>query len=585
MPDAPPGNRPLPYWDRRYPGRYQWEMEEFRRANVHPTIDDEALAQGRLELTFVWPLDGKLIPLRAIYTDSYPFLRPHIYVTDAAFFPKRHFSPIDGNLCLLGRDSRQWLSSWSVPYLLRKQLRAVFENAGEEDPQGEPAEVWWNSFGRPGSYCLIDSSWSLLSASGPGKLKLLYVARVDSAGELIFCAVVKSVTDSQGNIVADWHGPLPRALQRSAAHEIEVTWERSTTELLPAPPSDPSRLAELCKGRIKFASTFNFAEGEIRGQVHAFLYPTETAFQRQGESWLFILAAGKRQAFYPGKSKPLPIGAHVIRTLRAGPSDLISRTPTVSSLAAKSVAVIGAGAVGAPVSIELARNGVKEIRLLDFDTVEPGNTIRWPLGSSAWGHLKTEALARFIENEYPATKVIYKNHPLGTFSNKIDGDAKVLDSILDGIDLIVDGAASFGITSLISSEAAARSLPLLVLYASPSVAGGVVALFSPTGGCPVCLEWAWQEEPRLIEPPPGMFDEAGLVQPPGCAERTFTGTSFDLGELSLQAMRVATAVLATGVVPATSTVYTLAFQEDGGVRLPSWHKAELAPNPNCSCRV
>jgi hypothetical protein len=116
------------------------------------------------DLSFEWPLDDKLIPLQAIYPDSYPFLRPHIYVTNPAFFPKRHYSPIDGNLCLLGRDSRQWSSSWTVPELLRNQLRGAFENAADEDPQGEPAEVWWNNFGRPGSYCLIDSSWSLLSA-------------------------------------------------------------------------------------------------------------------------------------------------------------------------------------------------------------------------------------------------------------------------------------------------------------------------------------------------------------------------------------------------------------------------------------
>jgi ubiquitin-protein ligase len=165
-------DNPVPHWERRYVGRFQWEMDAFAKAKVAPSIDQDALVEGRLELSFEWPLNDRLIPLRAVYPDSYPFLRPQIFVADPTFFPKRHYSPIDGNLCLIGRDTRQWASSWTVPELLRNQLADVYSDAAKEDPQGEPAEVWWNYFARPGSYCLIDSDWSLLSLDQPGKLKL-----------------------------------------------------------------------------------------------------------------------------------------------------------------------------------------------------------------------------------------------------------------------------------------------------------------------------------------------------------------------------------------------------------------------------
>jgi molybdopterin/thiamine biosynthesis adenylyltransferase len=484
---------------------------------------------------------------------------------------------------LLGRDTRQWSSSWTVPELLQSQLRDVFEN-GNEDPQGEPAEVWWNHFSRPDSYCLIDSSWSLLSVSSPGTLKLLYVAKLDSSGDPVFCAVVKSISDANGTDVAGWTGAMPRAFQGKGVREVEIRWERASKELLPTPLSqDPGiGLAALLKDRLNPASAFDFDEQSKRGQVHAFLYPTETQFQRQGESWLFVLAAGKRKAFYPAKV-PLPLDAYVIRTLRAGPSDLISRAPAISRLSTKSVTVIGSGAVGAPLAIELARNGVGELRLLDFDVVEPGNTVRWPLGSSAWGQLKTKALAEFIESEYPATKVRCVNHCLGTFSpDSGGGDTVALDTSLSGVDLVIDGTASFGTTSLIRDEV--RSLPLLVLYASPSVAGGVVALFAPESGCPVCLECAWQDEPSTIKPPPGMFEEVELVQPPGCAERTFSGTFFDLQELPLQAARVVAGIFADDNTVSSSRVYTLSFHEEAGIRMPSWRKDVLARHPLCSCQ-
>ncbi|MCK1662456.1 ThiF family adenylyltransferase [Bradyrhizobium sp. 151] len=80
---------------------------------------------------------------------------------------------------------------------------------------------------------------------------------------------------------------------------------------------------------------------------------------------------------------------------------MASRAPQASDRSAKKVCVIGTGAIGAPLAIDLARNGVKELRLLDSDIVEPGNSMRWPLGASAWGRSKVEALDAFIKNEFP----------------------------------------------------------------------------------------------------------------------------------------------------------------------------------------
>jgi hypothetical protein len=79
-----------------------------------------------------------------------------------------------------------------------------------------------------------------------------------------------------------------------------------------------------------------------------------------------------------------------------------------------------------------------------------------------------------------------------------------------------------------------------------------------------------------------MFLEAELIQPPGCAERTFTGAFFDLQELSLQAMRVVVGFFSNDRPP-FSVVYTLAFQDEDGVRVPSWRKNKLTPHPQCSC--
>jgi hypothetical protein len=560
----------------------------FAKANVIPEVDQTALTAGRLEIAFDWPLGDKVVPLRVVYPDSYPRLRPHVYLTDPDLFPKRHYSPVDGNLCLLGRDTRQWLSSWTVTELLQKQLQDALEGGANEDPQGEPAEIWWNNFGAPNSYCLIDSAWSLLGTKAPGILKVAYFAQVDQQSDMpVFCAVVKRVLDADEKEVAAWSGPLPSLLQGDAVREMEIPWVRWENELLPTPVAqDPTLgLGELLKGRINTSHGFNFESSSKRGQLFAFLYPTETQFRREGESWFFALAAGKREAFYPNKKNPIPVNPFIIRTLRAGKDDLSSRAPATSKLMNKSVALFGAGAIGAPLAIELARNGISDLRLMDYDVVEPGNTIRWPLGSSAWGRLKGHALVEFIEREYPATKVTYEGHCLGTFVPQSGaGDFSALERTLDRVDLVVDGTASFGATSLIHDQAQSRSLPLVALYASPTLGGGIVSLFMPRSGCPVCLEWAWEDKPNVISPPPGMFDEAELIQPPGCGERTFAGTFFDLQELSLQAMRVVAGFFASERTPSSSTVYTLSFQDENGVRVPHWRTNGLPIHQQCSCQ-
>lgn len=580
---------PAPLWDRHFPGRFQSELDAFAAAGVVPSINQDALADGRLELNFEWRLDNKLLPLRAAYPDSYPFLRPQIFVTDPAFLPKRHYSPLDGNLCLIGRDTRQWASSWTVPQLLREQMRGVFEGSADEDPQAEPAEVWWNTLASPSSYCLIDSSWSLLTIGRPGKLKLFYTAKLDTSGDPVFQAIVTSITDASGQEIAKWNGTLPNKFHGKDVQEIEIPWSQWKQELLPKPPfQDPTfGLEGLLANRANRSLLFDFREqgsqqSSMRGQLHAFVYPTETQFGRRSDAWLFVVTAGKRKAFYPNSKEP--VAPLVVRTLRAGPSDLRSRAIPLTSLSDKTVTVIGLGAVGAPIAIELARNGVGKLKLLDHDVVEPGNSIRWPLGATAWGEMKARALADFIASEYPHTKVSFVKHFLGAIAGENSaGDSTVLGEILEKTDVVVDGTASFGATCLIRDEVRKRSLPLIALYASPSVAGGVVALYTPKGACPVCLEFAWDDDEEGIAAPPGMFEESGLIQPPGCAERTFSGTSFDLQELSLQATRVVAGLLTRGSRSTSTRVYTLAFEDNDGIRAPTWRRDDLPPHSKCTC--
>lgn len=146
------------------------------------------------------------------------------------------------------------------------------------------------------------------------------------------------------------------------------------------------------------------SEGDIR--MSATLKKSELQFQKYGDAWVFVLTYRKnvlrrtRKGFQKAKE-----AAFVLPTYRAGANDIGSRVPSVAALGSKTVAIIGLGSLGSPAVAELAKNGCRKLIVWDCDYVEPGNSIRWAAGASAWGRRKTEFIKENIELEYPWTTV------------------------------------------------------------------------------------------------------------------------------------------------------------------------------------
>lgn len=544
-------------------------------------VDEEALRRGALIVEFDWPLCGRFVPLQAIYPDSFPRLRPVVRLRgDSSSFPRRHCSPIDGNLCLLGRESRQWLQKWTLRKLLDSQLESSLTDTGEEDQQGEPAEYWWNHYGRRGSYCLVDSAWRLGDATA-GTLELRYrLLRKNNDAPQIQAFVTK-IKNAAGDVIEEWSGAVSAEL--AAGKKITIPWIFINETILP--DGRYECIVELMK-RFATVPRFEDVGDSLTARWFAVLYKMETGFQTEGTGWLFPFIYGTRKAFQPVRvGKPrVDQKVVILSTYRAGAVDLGVRAPATGVLRDKKVAVLGLGAVGAPLAIELARNGCRKLHLLDHDVVEPGNSIRWPLGASAWARGKCESLSTFIRQEYPWVEVIEHSHAIGTFTGDQpeNGDHHVLESILSDVDMVVDGTASYGVSTILSDLCRAQGIPLICLYASPPVEGGIVARFTPASGCPTCLEFA-HAAGTIVQPPGFGDDERGLYQPPGCAERTFTGASYDLQELSMQAVRLAVETLGRSDQLHESVVQSLSFVANGNRTPPTWRVDPLPRAEGCSC--
>src|SRR5690606_36020812 len=71
----------------------------------------------------------------------------------------------------------------------------------------------------------------------------------------------------------------------------------------------------------------------------------------------------------------------------------------------KHVLLVGCGAVGGNLAIELAKSGVTKLTLVDSDTLNVENTYRHALGKKYWTDLKVEELKEELERQLPYMQV------------------------------------------------------------------------------------------------------------------------------------------------------------------------------------
>ena len=150
----------------------------------------------------------------------------------------------------------------------------------------------------------------------------------------------------------------------------------------------------------------------------------------------------------------------------------------------------------------MARAGLGEVTFIDFDTVQPGNSLRWPLGRSAWGRGKASALANFIAENYPWTRASFVPGRLGeaiTSSAAVPPHSgNVLAPVFDLLrcaDVVVDASASEEVQLALSHYCKRFGVPYVMGHGTHGVAGGVVARFLPGAeGCFVCLNEHWKDK-------------------------------------------------------------------------------------------
>ena len=550
-----------------WPDRFTWELARLRERGRVTGAGRETAPPGFLVVRYEWDHRGRTLPLAIIYPPGFPLTRPEIRMLRVEDRPRNHCNPVNGNLCFLAHDRHAWQPETSVASYIEDRLPMILDGTPDGEPVAEPMEDWWAALAVPGSAFVIESGWELgTHTCGTLALRVGVVPGRPPA----LRAFVEGVLDGGGGEIARNAGPLP--LEFSAARSIRVPWRLLDEE---PQPDEYERVFGAVSPGTGTTGLIPLADS-LRARIAAVACRTEITHGERGLSWILLVRTGSRRAFEHGRADQIHSGT--ARTLRAGLDDRRSRSPSAGVIAGKRIAIVGLGAVGAPVALDLARNGARSIAMADLDIVTPGNAVRWPLGESAWGRFKVDALADFIAANHAATRTAVARMPIGNLDFRTaEGEGGEFVAALNQADLVVDCSTSFEVERLLARHAGSMGAPLISAYGTAAFTGGVVACFAPGGGCPNCL--LHQYGSGAIARPSGERGDAHAVRLPGCADATFSGASHDLGELSMHAVRVAVRTLRAA--PATSFVETLNFV--GEDRRPAWRFDPFERHPACAC--
>jgi ThiF family protein/E2/UBC family protein B len=583
-------------WWEEYSDRFQSELESLDRQGIRYELDEEARSQGILRLNLFPLVEGRELHLTVIFPDSYPYFPFEVRAPDIRL-PYHQHARVK-SLCLLPRNTRWWQpASDRIGDFISERLPTVLESGASdnissasevEEHQAEPYSDYY--LYHRDSLILVDSGWKIpaLAQSGTISIGVTQPPAGTHPGWLINGALLL-VTDEAGRIVAEATPELARLFPVT----LDGRWVRVDTPVEAAlSEREIFYKAEVADPRPELLKAQTVRDGGIR--IRGVVYPEEIKWRgvgenTRGDAWLFTIEllpspyAAKRKG--KNRWRQEDRAYYLARPGRGGRSDFSARIPELRPLSGACVALFGVGCIGAPSALEFARAGLGELRLLDSDVVDPATVVRWPLGLSASGRGKVQIISRYLNGDYPYTRVDSILHKIGAARTDGPPEQEIMARMLDGASLVYDATAEYGVQHFLSDQAQERGLPYIGIQASQGGWGGLVLRIRPgaTEGCWNCAQLALAD--GTLQAPP--WNEAtGEVQPAGCADPTFTAANFDTMEVALTGVRGAVSVLCSNdseAYPAiTWDVAVLSLRNEGDdVLLPRWSSFQLRRHPAC----
>lgn len=535
-----------PWWT-RYPGTLEAEKAALNAWGKPWSIQQDQFQLDRLVVTVTVEFCGGERELVAFYPDSYPYFMPHVRLRGMKL--PRHHNP-GGYLCLLAQDGDQWSPGQDTLASLLEQQLPILEQviqpgvapdyvATNEEHVGEPLSNFLPYMER--SAIIVPDE---LPPAGILSGTLLLDSRVRAETQPSIIAVLRQISDNAGVPLVDFPAQMLAFKQRSGGIWIRLEGcpelgEGTDNELRKRLYNLALETSPALKKRLHHAK----AGEEI---IVGFLYADQVEWRQAAEDWLFLWLRVNKAAHH-GRTPTAPIVEYgLVRADWAGENSFLKRAPALAPLRSKSVLLVGTGAIGSTLAMQLAKSGIRELRLVDTDHLQVGNSVRWAFGWELAGYPKTEVIAIHIASDYPRTKVVANTFRIGNFqTTQSDGlpfsDYDFLREEMRQVDLVIDATANYRVNHLLADMSQVEGKTYVWLSTTPGAAGGVVGRVNPveTQGCWHCFQHAMSAGVIRYPADNGALD----VQPRGCTHPTFVAAGIDSDEVSILASRLAVATL------------------------------------------
>lgn len=565
----------LPWWE-RYPARLGHEIESLVAEGIRFSIDDEARLKGVLIMSVTIP--ARLTGSQSVQADIrfpefYPQFRPQVSVPSLSL--PHHQDPFGGNLCLIGRDSRMWSEGDTLAWLLVEQLPRVLANAELPDPdQGEPISHYFAY--TPDAVFLIDSDHLPPPSVVSGTARIVVPMAEDMLTSGRPC--VASVAEF------NWVGGSARGSSTTAdrlGSEAMADWVRLENVL---DFESPETLWNEARHRVIAPVDAHRLSPSIGLEFVIILFAEEHAPGEVGTGALVVSRLSDPRTRFERRASKTPSlqeTKSLIRTMRAGRSDLTARAPDLAELADRNVLIVGCGALGSTIADQLARSGVRQLALVDGDRLEPGNLMRHTASIDDVGLNKAAAVAGRAQAANPEITVHVVSERIGAIRLDRGGEGfsppSEIPDIVNKAHLVIDATAEIAVHEVLSDIARADGVPYVYAEVTGGAWGGYVFSSGGAGGaCWNCSELHIQK--KTLSLPAG--DPDATVQPVACAEPTFLGASVDVSEVALHAARTAIVVLAGGRL--SSHLDTVELRDAIGERsFPQWSRQVVEQHVDC----
>lgn len=583
-------------WWIRWPGRLEYELNKLEAAGYRVVKREQET--GLLVLEVLAPAEksgiGELC-LTVTFPDTYPSTAPQVRAPDLGL--RHHQHPFGGTLCLIGRSTFYWHSECYLADLLDTQLRKAITAGAAEDGQGQDeldqAEPFTSYYTyAPGIEFLTDEDVTAMPQQRAGEAAFVLAGPLVPPAESGLRTLGLIESRRYAGVIVHEAGPALRSIFGADAARVSGRWvvmdapvRADCAEAIWEAAADADR-------EVVPVATIDGSQVRIR----AVGFPDERSRSDFGISWVVVIQQTKRAQRRPprrvsgspakrAQERRAADAHHLVRVDRAGAMDLTARSPHTAATSAKSVLVVGCGAIGSVLVDQLARAGVGRFLLVDRDMLEPGNLVRHAGTLRATGLNKAVAMAHHIRTVNPHAEVGAYSLAVGFPVLDVDGrlGGQLLAELVAGVDLVIDASAEVGVQEITADMARTLNKPWLMLSATDGAAGGTVVVVDPDADwCFACFQWHRAE--GTIPFPVELT--GGSVQPVGCAEPTFIGAGFDLAEVSLQAARTGIGRLlrgsSNGYAEDGYDAWILTMRTgDGGRVPPQWRGYAVAQHLYC----